>query len=144
MSQNPLLEVLAANRWLRSPDEVIIFEQTLAKLAQNPDSVDLPGLHLILDDACQHPEVMFSLVHFLESFEVQTQVQAFIQVLPDLVKQAAAWTAILHARMMNEAIARATFEKQVQSRNVQEQNHIWQLLALAADQLASTQTPKVA
>lgn len=86
MSQNPLIDILESNRLLRSPDEVAAFEQTLEKLAQKPNPIDLPSLHLILDDACEQPDVMFSLVHFLESFEVQEQVQAFIQVLPDLVK----------------------------------------------------------
>jgi hypothetical protein len=45
-----------------------------------------------------------SLVHFLESFEVEAQVQAFIQVMPDLVKRAAEWTEILHSRIMNAAM----------------------------------------
>ncbi|NJR65631.1 MAG: hypothetical protein HC772_10410 [Leptolyngbyaceae cyanobacterium CRU_2_3] len=120
MSQNPLIELLEKNRLLRSPDEVALFEQTLEKLTQNPDSKDLPSLHLILDDACEQPEVMFSLVHFLESFEVQEQVQAFIQVMPDLVKRAAEWTAILHSRMMNDAIAKAEFEGKVRSMDVHE------------------------
>ena len=84
MSQNSLIDVLEANRLLRSPDEVATFEQTLETLAQNPDSADLPSLHLILDDACEQPEVMFSLVHFLESFDMQEQVQAFIQVMADV------------------------------------------------------------
>jgi len=115
MSQNLLIEALEANRLMRSPDEVSLFEQTLEKLAQNPDSADLPSLHLILDDACEQPEVMFSLVHFLESFDVQEQVQAFIQVMPDLVKRAAEWTAILHSRIMNDDVARSVFEEKVRS-----------------------------
>jgi hypothetical protein len=56
---------------------------------------------------------MFSLVHFLESFEVEAQVQAFIQVIPELVKQAAEWTAILHARIMNDDDARSVFEERL-------------------------------
>lgn len=115
MSQNLLIEVLEDNRLMRSPDEVAQFEQTLEKLAHNPDSADLPSLHLILDDACEQPEVMFSLVHFLESFDVQEQVQAFIQVMPDLVKRAAEWTAILHSRIMNDDVARSVFEEKVRS-----------------------------
>ncbi len=115
MSQNPLIEVLEANHLLRSPDEVALFEQTLEKLAQNPDSSDLPSLHLILDDACEHPEVMFGLVHFLESFDVQEQVQAFIQVMPELVKRATEWAAILHSRIMNDDVARSVFEERVRS-----------------------------
>lgn len=87
MSWNPLIDVLETNRLLRSPDEVVIFEQTLEKLAHKPNPADLPSLHLILDDACEHHEVMFGLVHFLESFDVQAQVQAFIQVMPELVSE---------------------------------------------------------
>ncbi len=127
MSPNPLIAVLEANRLLRSPDEVTRFEQTLETLAQKPDPADLPSLHLILDDACQQPEVMFSLVHFLESFKVQEQIQSFIQVMPDLVKRAAEWTAILHSRIMNDAIARSAFEERVRSVDAQKQNEIPQL-----------------
>jgi hypothetical protein len=134
MSQNllnhkPLIEVLEANRLLRSPDEVASFEQTLEKLAQNPDPADLPSLHLILDDACEQPEVMFSLVHFLESFDVQEQVQAFIQVLPELVKRAEEWTAILHSRIMNDEIAKAEFEDRVRSMSVQDPDRIYNFVA---------------
>lgn len=117
MSQNPLIDVLEANRLLRSPDEVTRFEQTLEKLAQNPDPADLRSLHLILDDACEQPEVIFSLVHFLESFEVQEQVEAFIQVMPDLVKRAAEWTATLHSRITNDDVARSVFEEEMQAIN---------------------------
>jgi Immunity protein 30 len=144
MSQNPLIEVLEANHLLRSPNEVAIFEQTLAELAQNPDPTDLPSLHLILDDACEQPEVMFSLVHFLESFDVQAQLQAFIQVLPELVKRAAEWTAILHSRIMNDSIARSAFEERVRSMSEQEQIEIQRSLSLAAVKQVSSQAAIVA
>ena len=143
MSPNPLIDVLEANRLLRSPDEVALFEQTLEKLAQNSDSADLPSLHLILDDACEQPEVMFSLVHFLESFDVQEQVQAFIQVMPDLVKRAAEWTAILHSRMMNDAIARSVFEERVRSLKDQKQDEIHQLLLFISTKSSSERRIKV-
>lgn len=143
MNQNSLIEVLEANRLLRSSDEVALFEQTLEKLAQNPDPTDLPSLHLILDDACQHPEVMFGLVHFLESFDLQAQVQAFIQVMPDLVKRAAEWTAILHSRMMNDDVARSAFEERVQMINKQDQDVIQHFLVLASSQKSSTKIANV-
>ncbi|BAU13445.1 hypothetical protein LEP3755_39840 [Leptolyngbya sp. NIES-3755] len=111
MSSDSLIDLLEANRLMRSTDEVACFEQTLEQLAQYPDAADLPRLHLIFDDACEHPEVMFSLVHFLESFDVQQQVEAFVQVMPKMVNRAAEWTAILHSRMMNDEIARSVFEE---------------------------------
>jgi len=144
MSANPLIDVLEANRLLRSPDEVALFEQTLEKLAQNADSADLPSLHLILDDACEQPEVMFSLVHFLESFDVQEQVQALIQVMPDLVKRAAEWTAILHVRIMNDAIGRSVLEERVRSMSNQKQDEIHQLLLFISTKSSSEQRTKVA
>jgi hypothetical protein len=143
LSHNPLIDVLEVNRLLRSPDEIARFEQTLEKLAQNPDPDDLLSLHLILDDACEQPEVMFSLVHFLESFDVQEQVQAFIQVLPDLVKRAKEWTAILHSRIMNDEGAESVFEKKIASMHPDQQSEIDQLLSLASQNF-SEETTKVA
>jgi Immunity protein 30 len=129
VSPNLLIDVLEANRLLRSADEVARFEQTLEQLAQNPDPADLPRLHLILDDACEQPEVMFSLVHFLESFDVQVQVQAFVQVMPDLVKRSTEWAEILHSRIMNDAIARSIFEEKLRSSDIQSQVRVIQFLA---------------
>lgn len=144
MNQNSLIEILEANRLMRSPDEVASFEQALTELAKNPASVDLPRLHLILDDACQQPEVMFGLVHFLESFELHEQLQAFIQVLPSLGKHAAEWTAILHSRIMNDAIARSAFEEKVRSLNDQEQNEVQRLILAASTILSSSQATSAA
>lgn len=144
MSQNPLIEVLEANRLLRSPDEIALFEKTLEKLAQNPDSTDLPSLHLILDDACEQPEVMFSLVHFLESFDMYEQVQAFIQVMPDLVKRAAEWTAILHSRIVNDDVVRSVFEERVRSINDQEKLDIQRSLSRAVEKQALSQVAIIA
>ncbi|MDI9638252.1 Imm30 family immunity protein [Geitlerinema splendidum] len=144
MSQNSWIKVLEANHLLRSPDEIAAFEQALAELAQNPNPDDLPELHLILDDACQQPEVMFSLVHFLESFDLQVQLPAFLQALPDLVKRAAEWTTILHSRMMNDAIAKAAFEEWVRSLDVPEQEQMRQLLSSASAKMSRSQVTRVA
>ncbi len=52
---------------MRSPSEIAAFENVLTKLAQNPENRCLPKLHLVLDDRCQQQEVMWDLIHFLES-----------------------------------------------------------------------------
>lgn len=119
MSQNSLIQVLEANRLMRSPSEVAAFEQALTELAQQPNNKDLPDLHLVFDDACQHPEVMFGLIHYLESFDLQEQLQAFIQVVPSLVKRAAEWTYTLDTRIVNDATAHATCEEMLQSMDAQ-------------------------
>ncbi|MBW4618194.1 MAG: hypothetical protein KME17_02255 [Cyanosarcina radialis HA8281-LM2] len=144
MYQNFPIEILKANRLLRSPNEVALFEQTLEQLVQNPNSADLPSLHLILDDTCDRPEVMFSLVHFLESFDVQEQLQAFIQVMPDLVKQAPEWTAILHSRITNEPIAQTAFEEILRSMDTEKRSEIDRLLSLALRTASAKQITQVA
>jgi hypothetical protein len=67
MNHHLWIERLEQNRLMRSTSEVNSFEDTLALLAQNPDPSDLLNLHLILDDACEQPEVMFGLVPIARS-----------------------------------------------------------------------------
>ena len=123
-----LIGILEVNRLMRSPDEVAAFEQALAELAQHPSHKYLPDLHLVLDDQCQQPEVMFSLIHFLESFDVKEQLQAFIEVVPRLVVRAAEWTSILHSRILNDAVACAAYEEILQSVDFKERTIVCQLL----------------
>jgi hypothetical protein len=85
MKDNIWINVLETNKFMRSPDEVTAFENALASLADRPQDEDLPDLHLILDDRCEQPEVMFGLIHFLESFDVSAQIQAFVTVVPQSI-----------------------------------------------------------
>jgi hypothetical protein len=144
MSHNQLIAILETNRLMRSPEEASAFEQALAELAQNPNPADLPQLHLILDDGCQQPEVMFSLIHFLESFDLQEQLQAFIDVLPNLTKNAVEWTMILHTRIVNDADAQNAFEEILKSMHSQKREEIHQLLSQISGNNSSEQETKVA
>lgn len=144
MSQNSLIKVLKANQLMRTPDEVAAFEQVLAQLTENPHLVDLPNLHLLLDDACQQPEVMFSLIHLLESFDLSEQLQAFIEVIPSLVKRASGWTAILYTRIINDATAQTVFEEMLQSMDAPEREQIRQLLSSVLTKPSSEQVAQVA
>lgn len=115
MNRDPWIKRLHENRLMRSASEVTTFETTLALLAQNPDPSDLLKLHLILDDACEQPEVMFGLIHFLESFDLRIQVKAFVQARPQLNHQATEWSDILQSRLMNDSIARSVLEDELRS-----------------------------
>lgn len=110
---SPLLEQLKFNRLLRSPSEVSAFEAALAALSKTPNDDLLPALHLVLDDNSLHHEVMFGLVHYLESFDVKSQMRAFLDVLPQLARQAPEWTSILHFRILNDDHARACYRQEL-------------------------------
>lgn len=45
---------------------------------------------------------MFGLVHLLESFALEEQLQAFVAIVPELITVAPDWTKILHSRILND------------------------------------------
>lgn len=71
----------------------------------------------------------------LELFDVQEQVQAYIQVLSELVKRAEEWTAILRSRIMNDAIAKAEFEERVRLLKEQDKDISQQLCTLVSTKM---------
>lgn len=126
-----LIEILKENRLMQTEQEINIFETSLAEIANNPNEKDLPEYHLILDDQCQQPEVMFSLIHFLESFEVENQLEAFISVIPQLMINAPEWTRILHDRILNDKLACQVYQKLLHYHNSQKPHFLYYLLEVS-------------
>ena len=107
------LQRLQSNRLMRSESEMRAFEAALEDIAADRDPALLPELHLVLDDNCHQHEVMFGLIHLLESFDVDAQLQAFLDVLPRLIEQASSWTRVLHFRILNDDEARPCYTRLV-------------------------------
>ncbi|MDY7006710.1 MAG: Imm30 family immunity protein [Cyanobacteriota bacterium] len=123
-----LIKILQENRLMKTPQEINIFEETLEKIAQNPNDNNLKDLHLILDDNCQHPEIMFSLVHFLEDFDLQKQIQALIEVIPQLMNAAPEWAKIIHYRIINDESACKIYQNSLELANQKTPHFLYQLL----------------
>ncbi|MGK7962598.1 Imm30 family immunity protein [Crocosphaera sp.] len=123
-----LLKTLKENCLMKNPEEVITFEETLEKIAENPHNEYLKDLHLILDDNCERPDVMFGLVHFLESFELQQQIEAFIAVIPQLMITAPEWTKIIHYRIINDELACKVYQQSLELANEKNPHFLYQLL----------------
>lgn len=115
MGANSLLDVLQRNKFLRSEGEVAAFENALAALVQSPREQDLPALHALFTDDCQQHEVMYSLVHLLESFDLEKQLAAFIEAVPAMRTQAPEWTKILQCRILNDEASGECFKNLYQS-----------------------------
>ena len=123
-----LIQILTENRLMQTPQEVEAFETALAEIAKNPDENNLTAYHLILDDRCQSPEVMFSLIHFLESFDMEKQIEAFITMIPQLMLSVTEWTRILHNRILNDESACQVYQKLLHSINSQKLYFLYYLL----------------
>ncbi|MCC3530426.1 MAG: hypothetical protein JGK21_20740 [Microcoleus sp. PH2017_22_RUC_O_B] len=143
MKENIWINFLEKNKLMRSPDEVTAFENALASVADRPQDEDLPDLHLILDDRCEQPEVMFGLIHFLESFDVSAQIQAFVTVIPQLMLVASEWTRILHNRILNDDDACRLYRDILHSLNSEEPSFVRQLLEESASYNLSKREPKL-
>jgi hypothetical protein len=128
MNQNNLLAILQDNRLMLTEEQVTNFENALTKIADNLDEDDLSAYHLILDDQCQQPDVMFSLIHFLESFDIEPQITAFINVIPKLMITAPEWTRIIHNRILNDELACQVYQKILHSANLKTPHFFYHLL----------------
>ncbi|MEH2414391.1 Imm30 family immunity protein [Nostoc sp.] len=128
MNQNNLLAILRETRLMQTQQQVTDFENALAEIADNPDQQKFSAYHLVLDDQCQQPEVMFSLIHFLESFDIEEQIAAFIKVIPQLMINAPEWTKIIHDRILNDDSACQVYQKLLHSANLNTPHFLYHLL----------------
>jgi hypothetical protein len=117
MNATQWIEILNANKFMRSDEEVMSFEYALAELALDRNSEYLPTLYLVLDDRCEQHEVMYGLIHFLESFELKDYLQAFIDALDRTIVNAKEWTMILLYGILNRDLARNLYSEMLHSTN---------------------------
>lgn len=110
MTPRQMLETLNENRRLDTREQVAAFEKALDLLATHQQAAEhLRELHLVLDDQTKQAEVMFGVIHLLESFDVERQLQAFLEALPMLQKQAPGWVKTLNFRLLNDEASRSAY-----------------------------------
>lgn len=118
MTPQQILDMLSRNRLLETKEQVSAFEKALEQVASHPEAANhLRELHLVLDDQTRQTEVMYGLVHLLESFDVEQQLRAFLEVFPQLMKQAPEWVKTLHFRLLNDDGARGTYRALLRNAN---------------------------
>ena len=128
MSDDILISTLKASKLMRSRDEVLVFDNALTELAQNTDDVNLEELYLVLDDNCEHEEVMWGVVHFLESFDAREQLQALFNVVQELAYEAPGWTEIIHYRIFNDEFTRFLYQDMLRSADLNTQHVVTKIL----------------
>jgi hypothetical protein len=113
---------------MQTEEQVRNFENALTAIAKNPDENNLSAYHLTLEGQCQEPEVMFGLIHFLEYFDMKTQISAFIHVIPQLIITAPEWTRIIHNRILNHESACQVYQNLLHSANLNSPHFLYHLL----------------
>ncbi|WP_025129889.1 Imm30 family immunity protein [Pseudomonas sp. PH1b] len=78
----------------------------IAEVARLADPASIGPLLSLLDDEAEYDEVMFSLIHAAEHFDLPVYVPALLAALPGLQENSPRWAQILFTRVLNSEPAR--------------------------------------
>lgn len=102
MNMYPGIARLYENRLLRTELEFEQFEQALESLAGDMEDAVIQQIFKVFDDETEQEEVMFSLVHFVESYQLEMYLTQLLESLPDMLDSARNWAIILNKRILND------------------------------------------
>ncbi|MBV6627790.1 MAG: hypothetical protein KI793_33520 [Rivularia sp. (in: Bacteria)] len=108
MSKKEIINTLRKNAKLEKREDALHFDETLAKLAEiELSKLDIIELMMILDDNNPHQEVLWGLLHFIESVDSEIFIQALFECTQKLLKKAPEWTQLFYIRLLNNQEARS-------------------------------------
>jgi hypothetical protein len=103
---NQLIKRLEANQLLSTEEEVNAFDDALARLSKMPkDEIEprLADIMRVFDDRAESFDVMWGLLHFVETFSMEPYLKALAEAAPELSKRAPEWIENLIGRILNSA-----------------------------------------
>lgn len=97
-----ILENLRNNRFLNNYTEIEIFEDNLEKLAETFTETDIIELCSVFDDKTNDSEVMFGVIHLLETLSSELAFENTIKGVVLMRKEAKEWSNIIIYRCLND------------------------------------------
>lgn len=105
MDVNCLTQILVNSRLLRNQQEILNFESTISSILNMEDLNHIQNLCMGFDDETEHDEVMFGLIHAIESydkiFDSEQLLKKLSESLTYMLPHAKEWAKILHIRILN-------------------------------------------
>lgn len=116
MTDKRLLEILHQNKSMKTPEEVQRFNDALIEIGSNPHDLDLlPDLLEVFDDFTYQNDVMWGLLHYVESFaeefSMKDYVQAIMTLAPALLPDSGEWFGTLLVRSINAEDSRKVLKE---------------------------------
>lgn len=109
------------------------FEATLNQIAELNDPQCIGFLIPFFNDDCDFDEVMFSIIHVIESFTHETFVREILKALPVFWKHSPFWATIIHLRILNTPSALAIYRDQLKKADASVQQASRKLLTEIRD-----------
>jgi hypothetical protein len=117
-----LTQTLIENRLLRNQEEILSFEQTISSILNKKDLNHIRNLCLGFHDATEHDEVMFGLIHAIESydnlFSSEQSLKELAASIPFMLPHAKGWAKTLHKRILNHDPSRKIYSKVISKSDV--------------------------
>ncbi|EOO34104.1 Imm30 family immunity protein [Bacillus mycoides] len=111
MGSKSEIKRLYSCRFLKNQSECEEFDNVLENLADCDDEKLIKDLCIVFEDETQEEEVMFGLVHFIESFEMEKYLTEMPKALPKMVESAKEWAMLLNIRVLNNDLYRSKYAK---------------------------------
>lgn len=102
MNLYPGIARLYENRLLRTELECEQFDLALEGLAGDTEDAVIHQIFKVFDDDTEQEEVMFSLVHFVESVQMEMYLTQLLESLPDMLEHARNWAIVLNTRILSD------------------------------------------
>ena len=99
-------KILIENRLLRNSEEIELFENAIENILNEENYEDIKYLCEGFDDCTEDDEVMFGLVHAIESydsaFDSSVTMKVFVNSIPDVIPYAKEWMKTMLKRILND------------------------------------------
>ncbi|MEK4406212.1 Imm30 family immunity protein [Sporosarcina sp. FSL K6-6792] len=115
------LTELKNNRLLRDESEVRKFEKSIENILDMKNVNHIEILCQGFDDLTEKDEVMFGLIHAIESYDKIVSSEVSLKLLansiPKMLPHAKEWLKILHKRILNHETSRNIYKKIIPTLN---------------------------
>ena len=96
------INALYKSKLLRTDNEIKTFEENLELLSETFDEGDIVELCSVFDDNTEHSEVMFGMVHLLETLSSEEVFENTVKGLIKMSETSPEWTDIIVGRCLND------------------------------------------
>jgi len=116
-------------RELDSKESSKQFNEALRSLEWPIEKDKLIQLHKVFYDDTKSVDVLWNLVHALESFPKKDQIDAFLCAIPEMGKDAEEWVEILLTRILNDDECADIFKRTLKESGNQAQSEVRKYLS---------------
>lgn len=97
-----IISNLIHNRLLKNNEEINTFEKNLELMAENFEEEDIIELCKVLDDATNEPEIMFGIIHLMETLSSEEAYKNTLIGVASMYASSPEWAKTILYRCLND------------------------------------------